>query len=145
MTQSLIFLLIALVSQQYHWNTDANSVLIDGYDVVSYFEGKAEQGSADFKYDWKGATFYFASKKHLEDFRVDPEKYAPQYGGYCAYAIGDSGEKVSINPETFKITNGKLYLFYHTFSINTLKLWNKDEDELRTKADMNWQANFVDK
>ena len=70
----------------------------------------------------------------------DPKKYEPQYGGWCAYAMGASNEKVEIDPETFKIVNGKLYLFFHNFINNTLLKWNKDEANLKALADKNWQA-----
>jgi len=71
--------------------------------------------------------------------KADPERYNPQYGGWCAYAMGDTGEKVSVDPETFKILDGKLYLFYHTFLSNTLNSWNEDEEHLKMEADKNWQ------
>lgn len=70
---------------------------------------------------------------------ASPEKYEPEYGGWCAYAMGESGEKVKIDPETFKIVNGKLYLFYNFFFNNTLKDWNIDEKHLKLKADKNWK------
>jgi hypothetical protein len=73
-----------------------------------------------------------------EYFSKNPSKYEPQFGGWCAFAMGDSGEKVEINPETFKIIDGKLYLFYNAFFNNTLKSWNKDEANLKAKATSNW-------
>ena len=75
-------------------------------------------------------------------FKKDPTKYEPQYGGWCAYAMGAKGEKVEINPETFKIVDGKLYLFYNRFFSNTLTDWNKDEAHLKKQADVNWQKTF---
>ena len=79
--------------------------------------------------------------RHLMDFEKAPLKYLPQYGGFCAYAMGKSGEKVSVNPETYLISNGKLYLFYDTLFVNTLKKWNKEGPEaLQQKADDNWEA-----
>ena len=73
-------------------------------------------------------------------FKKDPTQYEPQYGGWCAYAMGSKGEKVPIDPETFKITNGKLYLFYNKFFNNTLTSWNKDEPGLMNKANGNWKT-----
>jgi len=64
----------------------------------------------------------FSTKENLETFKKMPKKHMPQYGGYCAYAIGKNGEKVSINPKTFEIRDGKLYLFYNSWGTNTLKL-----------------------
>ena len=70
----------------------------------------------------------------------DPEKYQPQYGGWCAYAMGVSGDRVKIDPKTFKIINDQLYLFYNFWGNNTLKDWNKDEKRLKEKADSYWSA-----
>lgn len=72
-------------------------------------------------------------------FLKNPASYEPQYGGWCAYAMGANGEKVEINPETFKIVDGKLNLYYNAFFNNTLKSWNKDEGNLKKKADANWK------
>ena len=80
----------------------------------------------------------FLPKKNAATFKQSPEKYEPQYGGWCAYAMGATGEKVNIDPETFKILNGKLYLFYNKLFNNTLKTWNKDEVSLKQKADASW-------
>ena len=72
-------------------------------------------------------------------FQKNPKKYIPQYGGYCAYAIGKSSEKVSINPKTFEIRNDKLYLFYNSWGTNTLKPWKQETPEkLKNQADINW-------
>ena len=73
-----------------------------------------------------------------EEFRKSPARYEPEYGGWCAYAMGAKGEKVAVDPGTFKIVNNKLYLFYNKFFNNTLKDWNKDEANLKTKADASW-------
>ena len=72
-------------------------------------------------------------------FDENPTRFLPQYGGWCAYAMGDSGEKVKIDPETFKIIDGKLYLFYNFYFTNTLTKWNRDESNLKQKADQNWK------
>jgi YHS domain-containing protein len=86
---------------------------IKGYDPVAYqTEGKSVKGSSDYGYDWSGAHWWFASQSDLEKFKAAPEKYAPQYGGYCAYAVGAKGEKVGIDPEAFTVLDGKLYLNY---------------------------------
>lgn len=118
-----------------HKKNIANS----GYDVVSYFTGKPQKGSAEFSVQYQGVSYYFINKTNKTVFQQNPKKYFPQYGGYCAYAMGDYGEKVNVNPETFKIVNGKLYLFYNNILKNTLTNWNKDEENLNKKADKNWQ------
>ena len=89
-------------------------------------------------FTYKNVTYHFASAANLKAFQATPDKYEPQYGGWCAYAMGANGEKVEIDPETFKILDGKLYLFYHSFINNTLPKWNKDEANLHRKADANW-------
>lgn len=124
------------------FNLEKNYVAIQGYDPVAYFEGKPLKGSKNISVYHQGAVYYFASEDHKEKFKTDPARYEPQYGGWCAYAMGANGEKVSIDPETFKIIHGKLYLFYNRFFNNTLKEWNKDEQNLQSKADQNWRKLF---
>jgi hypothetical protein len=112
----------------------------EGYDVVEYFSNNAAKGIKKYTATFKKVKFKFISAKNVEAFKSNPEKYIPQYGGYCAYAIGKSAEKVSINPKTFEIRDGKLYLFYNTWGTNTLKLWVKEgAKELQEKADKNWE------
>ena len=116
---------------------------LQGYDAVAYFnQGKAVKGGKEFAAVVEGITYYFLNAADKETFLKDPKKYEPQYGGWCAYAMGATGEKVEVDPETFKVTNGKLYLFYHSWVNNTLPKWNKDEVNLKTKADKNWTAIF---
>jgi YHS domain-containing protein len=125
-----------------HFNL-SDGIAIKGYDPVAYFTtAKAVKGSKDLAVYASGATYYFSSAANKELFKANPAKYEPEYGGWCAYAMGAKGEKVSIDPETFKIINGKLYLFYNKFFNNTLKDWNKDENNLQKKADVNWVKIF---
>jgi YHS domain-containing protein len=127
----------ALRKKQY--NLD-NGVAISGYDPVSYFtQAKAVKGNKDLAVVDNGVTYYFSSASDKEEFKKNPSKYEPQYGGWCAYAMGKDGSKVEIDPETFKIINGKLYVFYNKFFNNTMKSWNKDETKLHQQADANWQ------
>lgn len=120
-------------------NLDKSGLAIEGYDPVSYFDsGKAMEGKKELAIVSEGITYWFNTPQHQELFRANPAKYQPQYGGWCAYAMGDSGKKISVDPETFKVLNGKLYLFYNKFFNNTLKDWNKAELALKAKADQNW-------
>ncbi|MBI2731143.1 MAG: YHS domain-containing protein [Sphingobacteriales bacterium] len=122
------------------FNLGKNGLAIDGYDPVAYFkQGKAVKGSSSLAVVHQGVTYYFSSVENKEEFKKSPSKYEPEYGGWCAYAMGKNGEKVEIDPETFKIVNGKLFLFYNKFFNNTLKSWNKDEASLHAKADVNWK------
>ena len=136
----LLFLGVSTIlpAQQIDYNTKKGFVA-EGYDVVAYFNNKAENGDKKFATEYEGVKFKFSSKENLETFKESPKKYVPAYGGYCAYAIGVKGEKVSINPKTFEIRDGKLYLFYNSWGTNTLELWQKEgEEQLKIKADKNW-------
>jgi YHS domain-containing protein len=122
------------------YNVKDDQLAIEGYDPVAYFtDNSAKEGKKEFSLIHDGITYRFSSQQHLQSFRSDPEKYKPQYGGWCAYAMGATGEKVDVDPETFKVLNGKLYLFYNRFFNNTRKSWDKDEANLKQKADANWQ------
>lgn len=116
---------------------------IQGYDPVAYFlHSKAIKGSVQFTALAEGVTYNFSSAANKDLFVKDYKRYEPQYGGWCAYAMGATNEKVEIDPQTFKIVNGKLYLFYHSWVNNTLSKWNKDEANLKAKADKNWLSFF---
>ncbi|WP_336516982.1 YHS domain-containing (seleno)protein [Pollutibacter soli] len=121
------------------YNLSGKQLALEGYDPVSYFlKNKAIKGQSSITAVDNGITYQFESLSNKNTFLTNPSRYEPQYGGWCAYAMGASGEKVEVDPETFKIVNGKLYLFYNRFFNNTLKSWNKDESALMKKADMNW-------
>jgi YHS domain-containing protein len=115
-----------------------DGIAIQGFDAVSYFQGKPVKGKKEFAVIDRGITYYFISAENKNEFLQNASKYEPQYGGWCAYAVGEKNEKVEIDPVTFKIINGKLYLFYNKYFNNTLKSWNKDEQNLKMKADKNW-------
>jgi YHS domain-containing protein len=120
-----------------HYNIK-KSIALEGYDPVSYFDGKPEEGDSEIKFAYKGVTYLFSSTTNLTRFKSSPEKYEPAYGGWCAYAMGESGEKVKIDPETYKIVDGKLYLFYNFWGNNTLEEWNKAEKKLKEAGNLNW-------
>ncbi len=117
-----------------------NKVAIQGYDPVAYFtQKKAVKGKPTIATVYEGVTYNFSSQGNKDAFLKNPSSYEPQYGGWCAFAMGDYGKKVEVDPETFKILDGKLYLFYNAYFNNTLKSWNKDEVNLKKKADTNWK------
>ncbi len=117
----------------------ANNVAIKGYDPVAYFtQNAAVKGKKEIAISHMGIIYYFATVANKELFKLNPNKYEPQYGGWCAYAMGNDGTKVEIDPETFKIVDSKLYLFYNRYFTNTLKSWNKNESKLKLTADTNW-------
>ncbi|OIQ22490.1 MAG: YHS domain protein [Flavobacterium sp. MedPE-SWcel] len=139
-TALLLFISIGAFAQKTdHRNLD-KKVAIEGYDPVAYFkDGEAVEGKKKNALNYKGAIYYFSTQANKASFKSNPSKYEPQYGGWCAYAMGDSGEKVEVDPETFKIIDGKLYLFYNRFFNNTLKSWNKNQTALKNKANNNWK------
>jgi|688.fasta_scaffold470317_1 YHS domain-containing protein len=145
---AFIFSSISLYSQDLnalrkkHFNLE-KSIAIQGFDPVSYFTAaKAIKGNKQYAYNYGNAIYYFSSSTNLELFKASPNKYEPQFGGWCAYAMGNTGEKVEIDPKTFKIIGGKLYLFYHTLFNNTLDTWNKSESTLLSQANNNWKKIF---
>ena len=148
MKRTILFILFAFV---YTWSaaqTDQerkanfnieNNIAIQGYDPVAYIKSnKAIEGKKEITNSYKGINYRFSSKENLELFKQAPGTYEPAYGGWCAYAMGNSGEKVEIDPSTFKLIDGKIYLFYNFYFNNTLKSWNKMEPELKAKAEKNW-------
>lgn len=122
-----------------HFNTKEN-IALEGFDPVSYFDGKPSKGSPKIAAVYKGIQYQFVSAANLAKFKSSPAKYEPAYGGWCAYAMGENGEKVKIDPETYSILDGKLYVFYNFWGNNTLKDWKKNEQELKQKGDQNWET-----
>jgi len=111
-------------------------VAIMGYDPVAYFtEGRATKGSEEFSYDWLGTPWYFASREHRELFIGDPVKYAPQFGGYCAGELASGGITVNIDPDAWRIIEGKLYLLYQKGGAAYLEAHPED---WVPKAEANW-------
>ena len=130
------------VLRQKHYNVE-KSIALQGYDPVSYFVGASpKKGNPAYAFNYGNILYYFSSQTNLDAFKLNPAKYEPQYGGWCAYAMGNTGEKVEIDPKTFKIINGKLYLFYNSLFNNTLKTWNTKEAILLPKSATNWKNIF---
>lgn len=119
------------------FNVKAN-VALEGYDAVSYFTGEPQEGESKFTWTHKGLVYKFATQANLNTFKANPDKYEPAYGGWCAYAMGETGEKVKVDPETFTILDGKIYLFYNFWGNNTLKDWKQNEKKLKESGDRNW-------
>ena len=111
------------------------NLAVNGYDPVAYFtDKKPVEGSKQFAVEWNGATWRFASASHRDLFKAEPVKFAPQFGGYCAYAVS-KGETANIDPKAWSVVNGKLYLNYDK-EIQTM--WEKDKPGYITKADGHW-------
>lgn len=149
MNKQILILFVAFISVTAFGQTVAkrtkefnleSKTAIQGYDPVAYFtQKKAVKGKSTINTTYEGVVYNFSSQANKDLFLKNPSGYEPQYGGWCAYAMGANGEKVEINPETFKIVEGKLNLYYNAFFNNTLKSWNKDEVNLKKKADANWK------
>jgi YHS domain-containing protein len=113
----------------------ADGKAIKGYDPVAFFtESKPVMGQDSLMLQWNGAAWYFASRKNLEAFKMDPGHYAPQYGGYCAYGTAQ-GHKAPTQVETWTILDGKLYFNYNQ---KVKEVWSKDRPGMIKKADQNW-------
>jgi YHS domain-containing protein len=111
---------------------DKNNVAINGYDPVAYFTNrKSEKGEKKYSYKWNGAEWYFVNRSHMEMFKKNPEKYSPQYGGFCAFGV-TKNKLVSSDPNVWQIVNGKLYLC-HTKEVH--KLWEKDQENNIKRGD----------
>jgi len=114
-----------------------SSLAAGGYDTVAYFkQGKPVVGSAQFTMDWKGATWRFASKENLEAFRANPTAFAPQFGGYCAWAVAHN-YTASGDPLVWKLVDGKLYLNYDR---DVQAQWEKDIPRYIADGNKNWPS-----
>lgn len=123
------------------WATDViytpwyNNLAIKGYDPVAYFvDNMPVEGLAEHEYEWQGATWRFANAEHRQRFIENPEAYAPQYGGYCAYAVAN-GSTAGIDPTQFAVVDGMLYL---NFSRRIQRRWLENREGFIEAADRNW-------
>jgi len=139
---ALALLAIALIPSGGAWARSAeihtgflSGTAVGGYDPVSYFtEGKPVEGKREFTHSWKGVTWRFASEKNRDLFKANPAAYAPQYGGYCAWAVSN-GYTAKGDPKYWKIVGGKLYLNYNA---SVQRDWEKDIPGHIVKGDRNW-------
>ena len=127
------------------WNTNVDGVALDGYDPVAYHAmHDAVRGMADLAVEHDGVRFLFASDEHRDAFREEPERYAPAFGGWCAFAVAAKKEMVKADPRTFKLYNGKLLLFFNDYyegkPFNTVVPWNQDEPNMLRQAAANWRG-----
>lgn len=117
-------------------NTDNTGLSLRGYDTVAYFAvDNAVKGDAKYSYVWNGAKWLFSSEENMNKFMANPEAYAPQFGGYCAYAVSE-GYTADADPEAWKVVDGKLYLNY---SMEVKETWEKNQGERIANAKKNWQ------
>ncbi|MBF66767.1 MAG: YHS domain protein [Gammaproteobacteria bacterium] len=131
---ALLLAFTAAAADPIYTNTFSNKA-VRGHDVVAYFtEGKPVKGSKKHSIDWMGARWQFASASNLAAFEADPNRYAPQYGGYCAYAVS-KGTTASGDPDNWTIVDGKLYLNYND---GVQEIWEADIPLYTSLADANW-------
>ena len=117
-------------------NTSEDNLSVRGFDTVAFFTAKKlTEGKAEFSWTWRGAKWYFSSAENLDLFKQNPEKYAPQFGGYCSYAVAH-GYTADGDPGTWKIAGGKLYLNYNQ---KAKELWEKEQEKSIKDGEKNWQ------
>lgn len=122
------------------YNLPKDGVGVNGYDVTAYFElNKPVKGKPEFTSRYRGVKYQFASVESRAKFNTDPDAYVPTYGGWCASAMGDRGEEVEIDPTNFKVTHGRLFLFYKSFFADAKKDWDKKEQQWEPAADQFWK------
>lgn len=126
-------------------NMNKDGIANNGYDVVNYFTtNTAERGSSDFSTSYNEATYYFINVQNLKSFEENPTAYLPQFDGYCAFAVAKMNQKVPVDPETFRIDDGKLYLFFNDYyegkPFNTIIPWINNEAEFEKMAKTNWET-----
>ena len=136
----LMLLAAACAALSIAWAGDyfeKDGVALRGHDAVAYFkQGKPVKGSAEHRVEHQGSVFLFASKAHRDAFAAEPEKYAPQYGGYCAFGMA-GGYKAATDPAAFSVIDGKLYLNYNR---EVQKQWSAEVPGFVRKADAAWPA-----
>ncbi len=116
-------------------NTDGNGFAVRGYDTVAFFAANAAiEGNPNFEYVWRGAKWAFANAENLERFKSDPEAFAPQFGGFCSYAVSQ-GYTADGDPGTFEIVDGKLYLNY---SPKAKAAWEAEQQRHIREGESNW-------
>jgi YHS domain-containing protein len=145
---TIFFLLINLclfaqaenASRRRSFNTE-NFIALRQFDPVSYFQSKPTKGSEKIQHDYKGITYYFISEQNREAFKKSPEKYEPAYGGWCAYTLATTGERIRVDPTAYRIVDGKLLLFYNFNGDNRLVKWhnNPDKKNLIASANKKWK------
>ena len=116
-------------------NKTASGLAVRGYDIVGYFaDGKPVKGKKVFQVQWNGAVWHFSNAEQRDQFEVNPEKYAPEFGGYCAWAVSQNSI-VDADPHVWSIVDGKLYLNYNK---EVQKTWKRNMEQFIVDGDRNW-------
>ena len=139
MRKLILMLFIGMASVQNYAQNQylKNGIAIQGYDPVAYFESnKAIQGNSEINAEYNKATYFFSSEKSKTLFLKNPKKYAPQFGGFCAYGVSENHTSPT-DPQAFTIVDDKLYLNYN---MKVKELWSKDREDRILKANENWKT-----
>ena len=142
----ILALLLSALSTTSVWAADSiytswkNNLAVGGYDTVSFFSGKPQDGKEEFRYDYAGAEWHFSTRGNLDLFKTNPEAFMPQYGGYCAWAVA-SNKLAKGNPKYWHVEDGKLYL---NFNARIQRRWEKDIPLFVNDANENWPAILED-
>ena len=125
----------------HQYNLYGEDVGLVGYDPVSYFPdggGTPQKGNIKIAETVDGVTYRFASEEHHQLFKASPQKYLPAFGGWCAWAAGAIDKRVDVDPTSFDLRHGRLFVFYKDGELDARDLWLKDPEGLLVKADANW-------
>ena len=134
----MAFLITTGLYAQQNIYSSTNGIAIKGYDPVAYFlQSKAMEGKEEFTYEWSGSKWKFVSEANLNSFKAAPEKYAPQFGGFCAYGCSEN-HKSPTDPNAWTIVNNKLYLNYN---LKVKEMWIKDTASRIPAAVAYWKTN----
>jgi YHS domain-containing protein len=138
LTAGLLAALVLTAAAKVHpVNKNRKGVAIKGYDPVAYFEQNGPlKGKSDFAHDWNGASWWFSSAANRDTFAAAPEKYAPQFGGYCAWAVSN-GYTADTDPDAWRVVDGKLYLNYNK---EVQRMWLQDVRKRIEDGNRNWPA-----
>ena len=136
----------SVAGQDDEWNLNEDGLVLQGYDAVAYVdEGQAVRGNPRWSVKYAKALYLFATVEHRDRFMRSPPTYEPQYGGWCAFGMGMDPEetghprgKYPVDPDKFKVVEGKLYLFFNEEGYDARQMWNRDEERLRAEADSFW-------
>ena len=135
LTAALLGASFSIMAADLDMSVDSNDLAIKGYDPVAYFDNKGPvKGTSEFTATYKNAIYQFVSSENRDQFRADPQAYAPQYGGYCAFGVA-MGKKFETDPQAWKIEDGKLYL---NLDKSVQKRWLENTQEFIQDADNNW-------
>lgn len=141
MALALMFAVSSFAQDQKAYNIDNSNIALQGYSPVSYLDlGLAQKGLKAFKSAYDQINYYFTSAEQKAAFDKNPQRYLPQYGGFCAFGVY-AGAKFRPDPNKFIVKNGKYFLYLYNLELDAQQLWmdEKDHDRLAKKADQNWK------